>query len=59
MESFQDLAKRYIDQRHKLTVAEFEAENQNIPNVSPWRNLIGIVTILNIYIILFFNYKYN
>jgi thiol-disulfide isomerase/thioredoxin len=46
MESFQDLAKRYIDQRHKLTVAEFEAENQNIPNVSPWRNLIEYPTIV-------------
>jgi len=39
LKSFQDLAKRYIDQRHKLTVGEFEAENQNIPPSSPWRNL--------------------
>ena len=42
MEFFQVLAKKYIDQRHKLTVAEFEAESQNIPITSPWRNLIGI-----------------
>eukprot|EP00833_Pecoramyces_ruminatium_P003735 jgi/Orpsp1_1/1177767/evm.model.c7180000062769.1 len=46
MKSFQDLAKRYIDQRHKLTVAEFEAETQNIPSSSPWRNLVEYPTIV-------------
>jgi len=46
MKSFQDLGKRYIDQRHKLTVAEFEAETQNIPSSSPWRNLIEYPTIV-------------
>ncbi|ORX82108.1 hypothetical protein BCR32DRAFT_292870 [Anaeromyces robustus] len=46
MKSFQDLAKRYIDQRHKLTVGEFEAENQNIPPSSPWRNLQEYPTIV-------------
>jgi len=46
MESFQVLAKKYIDQRHKLTVAEFEAESQNIPITSPWRNLIEYPTVV-------------
>jgi len=46
LKSFQDLAKHYINQRHKLTVAEFEAETQNIPEFSPWRNLIEYPTIV-------------
>jgi len=46
MKSFQDLAKRYINQRHKLTVGQFEAENQNIPKSSPWRNLVEYPTIV-------------
>jgi len=46
MKTFQDLAKRYINQRHKLTVAQFEAENQNIPDFSPWRNLVEYPTIV-------------
>jgi len=46
MESFQVLAKKYIDQRDKLTVAEFEAETQNIPVTSPWRNLIEYPTVV-------------
>jgi len=46
MKSFQDLAKHYINQRHKLTVAQFEAETQNIPEISPWRHLIEYPTIV-------------
>jgi len=46
LKSFQDLAKHYINQRHKLTVAEFEAETQNIPEISPWRNLFEYPTIV-------------
>jgi len=53
MQSFQDLAKHYINQRHKLTVAQFEAETQNIPEISPWRHLIGI------YIYLVYDLYYN
>jgi len=41
MQSFQDLAKRYINQRHKLTIGQYESEKQNIPEFSPWRNLVG------------------
>lgn len=46
LQSFQELAQRYVSQRDRLTIAQFEAENQTIPETSLWRNLQAYPTIV-------------